>query len=192
MIPQTLHGLPAMGVLSAMQKSIRRGMEREAMEFAVELIHTSKSFASMVGNRLEIISQEDIDTAASPHIVPFVKASVEQAKAWYDPDKLGKCRMPLGNAIRMMCRAPKSREGDHFQQAVGLRAQLTNFAPEIPDWANDHHTMAGKRQGRGVQFFLDESAKLVPEPPRNAYADEAEKMVLLRESREKESKKRLV
>ena len=30
--------------ISALQKAIRRGLEREAMEFAVELMHTSKAF----------------------------------------------------------------------------------------------------------------------------------------------------
>ena len=34
MIPATVNGLPAMACVSAMQKSIRRGLEREAMQFA--------------------------------------------------------------------------------------------------------------------------------------------------------------
>ena len=40
MIPTTIHGMNALTVVSAMQKAIRRGLEREAMEFAVELMHT--------------------------------------------------------------------------------------------------------------------------------------------------------
>ena len=36
---------------------------------------------------------EDIDTADRT-IVPFVKACVEQAMKWYDPDKIGASRMP--------------------------------------------------------------------------------------------------
>ena len=39
------------------------------MEFAVELIHTSKTFLSMLCKHLEIISHEDIDTQADPAIV---------------------------------------------------------------------------------------------------------------------------
>ena len=58
MIPDTKSGLPAMACVSAMQKAIRGGMEREAMEFAVELMHTSKAFHSMVCNRLEVICHE--------------------------------------------------------------------------------------------------------------------------------------
>lgn len=48
MIPDTKNDLNAMTCLSALQKAIRRGLEREAMEFAVELMHTSKAFHSMV------------------------------------------------------------------------------------------------------------------------------------------------
>jgi replication-associated recombination protein RarA len=80
-MPATRHGLPPFECLSAMQKCIRRAMEREAMEFAVELIHSSKGYATMVCNRLEIISHEDIDTQAAPHIVPFVRVACEQARA---------------------------------------------------------------------------------------------------------------
>ena len=54
MIPDTKNGIPAMACVSAMQKAIRRGMEREAMEFAIELMHTSKAFTrwSATGLRL--------------------------------------------------------------------------------------------------------------------------------------------
>ena len=62
----TKNGLPAMACVSEMQKCVRRGMEREAMEYAVELMHTSKAFHSLVCKRLEIISHEDIDTQADP------------------------------------------------------------------------------------------------------------------------------
>src|SRR5690606_31943653 len=93
MIPTTKNNLPAMGCLSAMQKCIRRGLELDAMRFAVELHRTSKAFATMVCNRLEIVSHEDVDTMAAPWIVPYVRAACDQARAWYDPKKLGKSRM---------------------------------------------------------------------------------------------------
>ena len=101
-MPATRNGLDPFQCLSALQKCIRRGLEREAMEFAVELMHSSKAFASMVCNRLQVISHEDCDTQAARTIVPFVKAACEQAREWYDADpaKLGKARMAIGNAIR--------------------------------------------------------------------------------------------
>ena len=132
MIPATKNGHNATACVSALQKCVRRGLEREAMVFAVELIHTSKAFTSMVCKRLEIISHEDIDTQSQPHIVPFVATAVAQALRWYDPDKLGASRMAIGNAIRLVCRAQKSREGDHFSIAVGLANQIEDKVPVIP------------------------------------------------------------
>ena len=180
MIPPTKNGLAAMACVSAMQKSIRRGLEREAMEFACELIHTSKGFHSMVCKRLEIISHEDIDTQADPAIVPFVATCVEQAMRWYTPEKIGASRMAIGNAIRMMCRAKKSREGDHFGIAVGFASQLDGYVPELPDWAFDHHTMKGKQMGRGLDFFRKVATKLEPKPPKDRYEDEAYRMMELK------------
>lgn len=183
MIPPTRNKLPAMACISAMQKCIRRGLELDAMRFAVELHQTSKAFCTMVCNRLEVISHEDIDTMAAPWIVPYVHTAATQAKAWYDPKKLGKSRMAIGNAIRIMARAPKCRQGDHFHIVAGLQALLEGYVPEIPDWANDGHTLAGKRAGRGLEYFRAESAKLSPVPvDADPYEDEAYRLLQLKES----------
>jgi replication-associated recombination protein RarA len=172
-IPDTKSGLPAMACVSAMQKSIRRGLEREAMEFACELIHTSKPMHTMVLNRLEIIAHEDIDVIAAPWIVPFVAAAVAQSKARYGKH-VGEARPIVGNIIRLLCRAPKSRAGTHFAAAIGLRSQPEAYAPELPDWAFDQHTTKGKAMGRGLDHFRSEGAKLVPPPTADdPYEDEA-------------------
>lgn len=44
MIPPTKNGLSSMDCLSALQKCIRRGMEREAMQFAIDAHVESLSF----------------------------------------------------------------------------------------------------------------------------------------------------
>jgi replication-associated recombination protein RarA len=169
----TVNGMNAFACVSAMQKCIRRGMEREAMEFAVELGHTSRNLASMTCTRLQIISHEDIGLA-DPFVQVYVATACQQAMSWYDSAKLGKWRMPVGNAIRIMARAAKSREGDHFCIATGLKSMLDGYAPEIPDFAMDMHTMEGRKRGRGIEHFLTEGTKLVPEPTEpDEYADEA-------------------
>ena len=115
----------------------------------------------MVCNRLEVICHED--TAAAPWIVPFAAAAVAQSKERYT-SRIGEARLMIGSAIRMMARAPKSRAGCHFAAAIGLRSMLEGYAPTIPDWANDRHTLAGKKLGRGLDHFRSEGAKLVPPP----------------------------
>jgi replication-associated recombination protein RarA len=180
-IPPTKNGLSAFGCISAMQKCIRRGLERQAMEFAVELMHTSKQFHTMVCNRLEIICHEDIDNLADPCIAPFVKAAMDQARAWYDTHKMGKSRMPVGNAIRLMARAKKSREGDHFQGAIGLASELEGFAPTIPDWAHDMHTIEGRKKGRGLDHFRRDGTLLNPPPDQpDAYEEEFYRLVAIK------------
>ena len=41
---------------------------------------------------------------------------------------------------------------------------LEDFAPTIPDYALDMHTMKGKAIGRGLDHFRKEGAKLMPPP----------------------------
>jgi len=172
MVPRTHNGLDSFVCLSAMQKCIRRGLEREAMEFAVELGHTSKGFFTMVCNRLEVICHEDIGLA-DPQAVMFAMQSIDAARRHYDDKKPGKWRMMLGNALRSMSRAFKSREGDHFQAVVGVPNLEKNIEPVIPDWAYDKHTMMGRKMGRGLDHFRQESAQLVPSAPKDQYEDEA-------------------
>ena len=133
------------------------------MEFAVELMQTSKAFHSMVCNRLEVICHEDLDALAAPWIVSFVATAVAQSKERYGKN-IGEARLMVGNAIRAMCRSPKSRAGCHFAAAIGLRAELEGFVPVIPDFALDMHTLAGRKQGRGLDHFRREGAKLIPPP----------------------------
>jgi len=181
MILNTQNGLGAHACISALQKFLRRGLEREAMEMAVELGHSSKGFATWVANRLEIIAHEDVGLA-DPAVITLVATCCEQARRWYDPAKLGVWRMAIGNAIRAIARAPKSREADHFQAAVGLRSQLEGFVPEIPDWVHDQHTRVGKAKGRGLDYFRKVSTQLVPPPAQaDRYEDEAYALWALKE-----------
>ena len=46
-----------------------------------------------------------------------------------------------------MCRAPKSREGDHFAAAIGLRSRLKASRRSSPILQIDMHTVEGKRWG---------------------------------------------
>jgi hypothetical protein len=108
-----------------------------------------------------------------PMIVPVVATAVAQAMRWYDADKLGSSRLAIGNAICMMCRAKKSREGDHFAAAVGLREQLEGFVPAIPDWAIDKRTIEGKKLRRGIEHLRAEGAKLEPPAQKDVYEDQA-------------------
>lgn len=57
-----------------------------------------------------------------------------------------------------------SRAGCHFAAAIGLREQLEGYVPAIPGFANDQHTIAGRKMGRGLDHFREEGAQLIPPP----------------------------
>jgi len=103
----------------------------------------------------------------------FVVASLAASRERYSKS-IGEARLMVGNCIRIMCRAPKSRAGCHFAAAIGLRSMLEDFASTIPDYALDMHTMKGKAMGGGLDHFRKEGAKLVPPPTGDdPYEDEA-------------------
>ena len=91
--------------------------------------------------------------------------------------------MSIGSAIRAMCRAAKSREGDHFQAAIGLRNMLLGEKPEVPDFAYDMHTLQGRKRGRGLDHFRTEGTKLGPAPKKkDPYEDECYEMWVIRDN----------
>jgi hypothetical protein len=91
--------------------------------------------------------------------------------------------------LRMMCRSPKSRAGCHFAAAIGLRAQLEGYAPTIPDWANDQHTLAGRKLGRGLDHFHAAGAKLIPPPTDDdPYENEAYRLWALKQQGKQKAK----
>ena len=104
-----------------------------------------------------------MDTLAAPWVVPFVATAIAQSKERYGKS-IGEARLMIGNAIRMVCRSPKSRAGCHFAAVIGLREQIEGFVPTVPDFANDMHTVEGKHMGRGLDHFRKEGARLIPPP----------------------------
>jgi replication-associated recombination protein RarA len=156
-MPKTHHGLAMMPCLSALQKAIRRGDAETAMQFACELMHTSKAFFTAVCNRLEVISHEDVGVRMA---IQFTATCVEQAKRHYQPDKIGPARLMIGNAIQFLCASKKTRAGTSFAAAIGLENLNEPAVPKIPDYAYDVHTREGRRMGRGIEHFLKEGSKL--------------------------------
>jgi replication-associated recombination protein RarA len=148
--------------VSALQKMIRRGMEREAMYFAIEL---ESKFPSHLWNRLITIANEDIGLA-DPHVTIYV----DVLRKHYEDGRRRGAGLALANAILALCRAEKSRLSDHFQSAM----YRTTERIEIPDVAFDKHTQQGRSMGRGWEHFLTEGVKLVPESDiPDSYREEA-------------------
>lgn len=160
-------------LMSALQKDIRRGNEVEAFHWA-SLLAKEQGNPGMALNRLEIIAHEDVGLA-DPTAVLFALRSIEDARRWLKAKKR-EWVLGLANAVCALARAPKSRLADHFWAAVQWR-ERHGWHPDVPDYALDRHTPAGRRMGRGVQHWLQEGAKLHPKADvYDPYADDAARL----------------
>jgi len=146
-------------VISAIQKHIRRGNEKESYYFALELTEESKQGFSLLVSRLKVILYEDIGLA-DPELVLQVSKAIDDMTDMYNNDK-GDYQMVLAHIILLMCRSEKSRITDHFKEAIKALWK-DGKALEIPDFALDMHTTRGNKElGRrkhtkeGLDHFIE-------------------------------------
>lgn len=159
---KTINGYDFFECSSALQKSIRRGLEEEAMFWAVELFNSN--FAEYVWKRIRIITCEDIGLA-NPHLPATINALYqfhkEQAKK--KDDKNQPERLFLTQAILILCRSEKSRMID-WTLLHSWNCHQYELRP-IPDYAYDRHNEKGRKLGRGWGHFFNEGTKLHPHQP---------------------------
>lgn len=172
---QTDGGYPFDEVASALQKAVRRGLEEEAMYWAVEI---ETRFPDYLWKRLQIISIEDIGIA-DPQVVLYVaemRRLYQELRKEYDkaPRKKGRSfRMALSNAVLALSRARKSRIGDEFQICIYGRREA-GWRLDVPDHALDMHTSRGRGMKRGPEHFWSEGVRLENEYRlKNPYSEEA-------------------
>lgn len=144
-------------VASALQKSIRRGLEDEAMYWAVELFESG--YDSFCWKRLRIISSEDVGLAN-----PFISQQIYSLWMMYQEQKKVKDeknrpeRLFLTHAIFLLARSKKSRIIDHA--LLHYWAEHETDDRKIPGFAYDKHTREGKRLGFGWKHFFEEATQL--------------------------------
>ncbi len=176
-LASTERGYDLHELLSALQKCIRRGMEYEALHFAIELEEFGKSGPTILWNRLKIIACEDIGPAnpTMPLLVDLMLKhyQAEKAKLVENSDRLF-----LANAIVCLCRSPKSRITDDLLTVVSYEREKENKKIPIPDFALDSHTSQGAKMGRGIEHFFTEGNKLENEALTNPYTKQAKEFLM--------------
>lgn len=147
----TIGGYDFYDVLSALQKSIRRGLEDDSLFWATELYLSD--YTDHAWQRFHVIAAEDIGLA-SPETISDIQALHND---WKTRKKDGDGKLFFIQAVLILVRAPKSRIVDHatIKYFEGPREKR-----EIPDYAKDKHTSSGRALGRGYQHFFDEGAIL--------------------------------
>jgi len=144
-------------VASALQKSIRRGQEPDALFWATEL--DLAGFGEYAWKRLRIITSEDVGLAEPglPTQIAALYLNWSEQREKKD-ERHGPERLFLVHAVCLLARARKSRMVDHaLIWAYEAREKLH---PQIPDEARDKHTQAGRMMRRGHQHFWNEGAKI--------------------------------
>jgi replication-associated recombination protein RarA len=150
-------------VSSAMQKSIRRGLEEDALFWATEL--DLAGYTEYVWKRLAIIASEDVglaDNSAAVLVEALYNRWLRQRKK--DDSRHRPERLFLVHAILYLARAPKSRLVDH---ALVAMYEAKRAAREIPDFALDLHTSRGRVAKRRWKHFWEEGARLENKAPLN-------------------------
>jgi replication-associated recombination protein RarA len=157
----TRNGIPGDLVISALQKSIRRGLTEEAITFAYDMYITSEQFEDKLWRRLQAISVEDIgfgDLSA-----PVLTNSLNQMRQNF-PYADGDRPIFFVHAIRYLAAAKKDRTSDNLKNII-----ITEFEygrkPIIPDFALDMHTEKGRSLGRDFKHFLEEGSQVENELP---------------------------
>lgn len=156
---KTRNGLNGDEVISALQKSIRRGKERDACEFAYEMYITSPQFEEKLWRRLLAISVEDIGMGNTN--APIFIHSLNQMRKEFQYNEADRA-MFFVHAVRYLCQSEKDRSSDLLKNIV-IKNFAMGYVPEIPDIALDKHTTRGKKMGRGSEHFLNEASIVIPQ-----------------------------
>lgn len=161
-------------VISSLQKSIRRGLTKEACEFAYEMYITSPQFEEKMWRRLLAISVEDIGMG-NPNAAIMVNNFNQMRKefAYNESD----CAMFFFHAIRVLAESEKDRSTDLLKNIV-IKSFAMGYVPEIPDFALDKHTTRGMEMGRDSFHFLNEASKVIPQMEvTNDYKEQYEEIL---------------
>lgn len=156
----TEHGLAADEVISALQKSIRRGLVDNALLLGWEMYITSPEMEEMLWSRLCVISVEDVGFGNQQAPV-LVETLFQMHKRYPRPehDRF----MFATHAIRVMAGGSKDRTTDEMASWAKQVVRLGERLPEIPDAALDMHTRRGQAMGRDYRWFVEEASRVIPE-----------------------------
>lgn len=155
----TRNGLNGDEVISALQKSIRRGLAEEACKFAYEMYITSPQMEDKLWRRLITISVEDIGMG-EPNS-PIIINNLNQMRLEFDYAD-GDRTMFFIHAIRYLAACEKDRSSDLLKNII-IKGFAMGEVPVIPDYALDKHTIRGAEMGRDSFHFLNEASKVIPQ-----------------------------
>ncbi len=158
----TANGFAADEVISALQKSLRRGLLENAVLLGWEMFITSAELEETMWSRLCVIAVEDIG-AGNPQLPVLIETLYQQHRRYDRP--AGDRFLFAAHAIRQIAGSDKDRTSDDLVNWARHSVALGERLAEIPDIALDMHTRRGQEMGRDYRFFMEEASKVSPESP---------------------------
>ena len=131
-------------ILSAFQKSMRGSDADAALHYLARLLEAGDMPSAM--RRLLVCANEDVGLAY-PMIIPIVKAAVDTALMVGMPE----ARIPLSNAVVLVCNSPKSNSAYLAYDAAATDLRLGNSGP-IPRTLQNKHFDGEDNPNKG-QFY---------------------------------------
>lgn len=156
---QTISGLQADLVISAIQKEIRRNNVENATFLAYEMLKTSREMEEYLWFRLKTISVEDIGMANTMAPILINSLDTMRSKILQDGDR----GLFAIHAVRYLCASLKDRSSDEMYCWIQKEYANGTNKPEIPNYAIDKHTLKGQEMGMDEDTFYSEGALVSPE-----------------------------
>jgi len=148
-------GYAADELISALQKTIRRGDVRLAVLIGRELYESSAELEAVMWSRLSVISAEDAGDGSWQE--PVVVNSLFEMHERLDRSAGDRWLFAV-HAIRFLAERTKDRTSDEWANLAMHLVNASDRPFEIPEYALDVHTRRGQLAGRTVdEFWTDGS-----------------------------------
>lgn len=131
-------------ILSAFQKSLRGSDPDAALHYLARLLEAGD--LPSVCRRLMVCACEDVGLAY-PMIISIVKSAVDAALQVGLPE----ARIPLADAVILVCTSPKSNSGVCAVDAAIADVKSGNCG-EIPEYLKDSHYPGAAKLGHGLTY----------------------------------------
>ncbi len=131
-------------ILSAYQKSLRGSDENAALHYLGRLLEAGDLISAC--RRLLVCACEDVGLAY-PQIIPIVKAAVDSAMQLGLPE----ARIPLADAVILVCVSPKSNTGVCAVDAALEDIRRGKGGP-VPDHLRDGHYGGAQKMGHALGY----------------------------------------
>lgn len=155
----TPDGTPLNLAVSALIKSLRRGRELQALDWALRI---ERKFPKYLWRKLATFAAEDV-SIGNPHAVVVIDACAQVSERHRTEGGSRRSdSQAIALAVMYLARSPKSRESDALLAALS-HIREDGWAAPVPPEAFDLHTEEGRERPNRLRHWLDEASRIEPE-----------------------------